>query len=343
LDKGDFVFALPKASASTPAVAGSNATTPPRAQPAPTRVDPAQQELTFWNSIQNSSDPEDFKDYLEKYGNGLYAGIARRKLAALTTAVRPAPATPTSGGTAAPNTTTGASLPASPKPGSVTRTRSGIELAYVPPGEFMMGSEKFGTDAQPVHRVTIRKGFWMGKHEVTQAQWQAVMGNNPSHFKGDTLPVENVSWNDAQAFIQKLNEQNDGFSYRLPSEAEWEYAARAGTTGDYAGNLDAMAWHSANSGGKTHPVGEKQANEFGLHDMLGNVLEWCEDYSQEHYNGAPSDGSAWLSDGDTEYRVMRGGSWNLTVLYLHAAGRGSDAPSGRSNFQGFRVVAVART
>ena len=133
----------------------------------------------------------------------------------------------------------------------------------------------------------------MGRYEVTQAQWQAVMGNNPSNFKGcDQCPVETVSWDDAQEFIRKLNAQNDGYKYRLPSEAEWEYACRAGTTGDYAGNLDEMAWYGKNSGGKTHSVGQKQANGLGLYDMHGNVWEWVEDRYHHNYNRAPTDGSA---------------------------------------------------
>ena len=112
----------------------------------------------------------------------------------------------------------------------------------------MMGSTNGGSDEKPVHQVTISQAFYMGKYEVTQGQWQAVMGNNPSNFKGDNLPVETVSWDDAIAFIARLNAQNDGFTYRLPTEAEWEYACRAGTTGDYAGDLDAMAWYGNNSG-----------------------------------------------------------------------------------------------
>ena len=139
--------------------------------------------------------------------------------------------------------------------------RVGIELVWIPAGSFMMGSESGQSGEKPVHRVTINNGLYMGKYEVTQAQWQSVMGNNPSDFKGDNLPVEQVSWDDAVAFIAKLNAQNDGYTYRLPSESEWEYACRAGTTGDYAGDLYAMAWYT---GDKTHPVGSKLPNAFGL-------------------------------------------------------------------------------
>src|SRR5436853_7544725 len=137
----------------------------------------------------------------------------------------------------------------------------------------------------------------MGKYEVTQAQSEAVMGSNPSKFQGADLPVESVSWNDVQKFIQILNSHSRKYSYRLPTEAEWEYACRAGTAGDYAGKLDSMMWYGENSGGKTHPVGQKQSNAFGLYDMHGNVWEWCEDWYHENYNGAPTDGSTWLSGG----------------------------------------------
>jgi formylglycine-generating enzyme required for sulfatase activity len=170
----------------------------------------------------------------------------------------------------------------------------------VPVGSFMMGSTNgLDDNEKPVHQVTISQAFYMGKYEVTQGQWQSVMGTNPSAFKdcGGNCPVDNVSWDDVQNFINKLNETNDGFRYRLPTEAEWEYACRAGTTGDYAGNLSEMAWYSENSGRKTHAVGSKRLNDWGLADMHGNVQEWCQDWYHNSYNGAPSDGSAWLSGG----------------------------------------------
>lgn len=224
-----------------------------------------------------------------------------------------------------------------------------MELVYVPAGSFMMGSTSGGNNRRPIHQVTIREGFYMSKHEVTQAQWQAVMGSNPSltwsnpsSSIGDNLPVVQVSWNDAQEFIRKLNVRNDGYTYRLPSEAEWEYACRAGTTGDYAGNLDAMAWYDKNSGGKTHPVGQKQPNAFGLYDMHGNAYEWCEDWYHENYNGAPVNGSAWLSGGKQEYRVFRGGSQGNEAPNLRSASRYGNYPGFRGNGLGLRVVAVSR-
>ncbi|MGE0128339.1 MAG: SUMF1/EgtB/PvdO family nonheme iron enzyme [Blastocatellales bacterium] len=224
-----------------------------------------------------------------------------------------------------------------------------LEMVRVPAGSFTMGSPDSESDRSPdegpQHNVTVPR-FYIGKHEVTQAQWKAVMGNNPSRFQGgDNLPVEQVSWNDAKEFCLKLK-QMTGKEYRLPSEAEWEYAARAGTTGAYAGNLDSMAWYSNNSDSKTHPVGQKQPNAFGLFDMHGNVWEWCEDvwhnrYGEQHGN-PPADGSAWLSGGDSRYRVLRGGSWFVRSIYCRSAYRGGNEPDTRINYDGFRVVVGAR-
>jgi formylglycine-generating enzyme required for sulfatase activity len=212
-----------------------------------------------------------------------------------------------------------------------------------------MGSNDGEANEKPVHQVTINYSFYISKYEVTQAQWQAVMGNNPSSFKGDLaepfikLPVEQVSWDDAQIFINKLNESNDGFNYRLPTEAEWEYACRAGTTGDDTGDLSEMAWFAENSGGRTHGVGQKQPNAWGLFDMHGNVWEWCQDWYHESYNGAPTDGSAWLG-GVQLYRVLRGGSWgNKETASLRSASRSRNTPDNRFYDKGLRIVAVART
>ncbi len=219
--------------------------------------------------------------------------------------------------------------------GEVRKNSIGMEFVYIPPGDFMMGSDKENNE-KPIHKVTISKGFWMGKTEVTQAQWEAVMGNNPSGFKNcPQCPVENVSWGDAQRFIVKLNAQNDGYKYRLPTEAEWEYAARAGTTGDYAGNLDSMAWYGANSGNKTHPVGTKQANAWGLYDMHGNVWEWCQDWDGSYPSGTVTDPTGAAS---SSFRVIRGGGWFLDAVFLRSAVRTFDSPSRRYDGLGFRVV-----
>jgi formylglycine-generating enzyme required for sulfatase activity len=192
---------------------------------------------------------------------------------------------------------------------------------------------------------------------VTQAQWQAVMGSNPSKFNTCAdCPVEQVSWNDAQEFIKKLNAQNDGYTYRLPSEAEWEYAARAGTTTAFAFG-DSLNSTQANFNGnypyggaakgvyrqKTTSVGEFAPNAWGLCDMHGNVWEWVEDIYKDSYANLPTDGSANVSRGDSRFRVLRGGSWGLFGFDCRSAGRLRSAPDGRSSSVGLRLVAVART
>ena len=227
-------------------------------------------------------------------------------------------------------------------PNSYSENLKGVllEMIEIPAGKFTMGGDKYD-DEKPPHQVSV-PSFYAGKYEVTQKQWKAVMGNNPSSFKGNDLPVESVSWHEAQAFCAKLQEIT-GKAYRLPSEAEWEYACRARTTGDYAGNLDAMAWYDKNSGSKTHPVGQKQKNAFGLFDMHGNVWEWCEDVWHENYNGALNDGSAWRAGGTQGRRVVRGGSWSHSVSLCRSADRGNIAPDGRYSNFGVRVVVAART
>ncbi len=221
----------------------------------------------------------------------------------------------------------------------------GMEFVLIPAGEFNMGSpsNEVGIDNEesPVHRVKIANGFYIGKYEVTQKQWRKVMENNPSNFKGDNLPVEQVSWNDAQDFIKKLNEKEGANKYRLPSEAEWEYAARAGTKtsysfGDDESKLGDYAWYDANSGSKTHDVGQKKPNPWGLYDMHGNVWEWVQDSYYSNYNGAPTDGSAW--EGDVSDRVRRGGSWNFNTWGCRSAFRDDFAPAYRYFNLGFRLV-----
>ena len=184
-------------------------------------------------------------------------------------------------------------------------------------------------------RVLISKAFELQTREVTQAQWQAVMGSNPSSFKGPDLPVEKVSWDDAQAFIAKLNAKNDGYRYRLPTEAEWEYAARAGTTGPYAGDLDAMAWYEQNSGRTTHPVGTKAANAWGLYDMHGNVWEWVQDWDGNYDASAVTDP---VGPSSGSYRVLRGGSWRHESQYCRSADRNSSSPGYRGYFLGLRLL-----
>jgi formylglycine-generating enzyme required for sulfatase activity len=212
------------------------------------------------------------------------------------------------------------------------------ELALIPAGEFQMGSSSVeaNIDEKPVHIVLISKVFWMGRTEVTQGLWQAVMGSNPSSFKnGDTYPVETVSWDDCQSFITKLNQMVGGNAFRLPTEAEWEYACRAGTTGDRYGDLDAIAWYNSNSGNTTHIVGQKQANAWGLFDTLGNVWEWCQDWYGGYGAGYQTDPAG---PGSGTSRVLRGGSWYNNAQYGRSSYRYGDDPGIRHSPVGFRLA-----
>ena len=173
---------------------------------------------------------------------------------------------------------------------------SGISMEFVliRPGSFLMGSEKGDPDQKPVHKVNITQAFYLGKYDVTQEQWQAVMGGNPSKFKGLRNPVGNVSWDDCQEFLKKLDERVSGQMFKLPTEAQWEYACRAGTTteyyfGDDQAGLDDYAWTTNNAGGTTHPVGQKKPNAWGLYDMHGNIWQWCSDWYGNYPEGEASD------------------------------------------------------
>ena len=215
-----------------------------------------------------------------------------------------------------------------------------MEFVSIPAGEFLMGSDSIGADndEQPVTRVRISQAFDLGKYEVTQAQWYAVMGSNPSRFDecGPNCPVENVSWYDALEFVGKLNEMEGGGRYRLPTEAEWEYAARAGTPMDrYSENLNGIAWWEGNSGGRPHLVGEKAPNAFGLHDMLGNVREWVGDWYGDYPGGEVTDPRGPASGSE---RVGRGGSWGNGARHCRASNRFSNSPGYHSSYLGFRLL-----
>lgn len=216
------------------------------------------------------------------------------------------------------------------------------EMVLVRGGTFQMGSNDSDNE-QPIHNVTL-PDFEIGKYPVTQKLWQEIIGSNPSHFKGcEDCPVEKVSWEDVQDFLKKLNQKYPGKNYRLPSEAEWEYAARGGEQSKgytYAGSndVDEVAWYDKNSGGKTHPVGSKKANELGIYDMSGNVWEWCQDVWHDNYQATPTDGSAWDRGGDDTYRVLRGGCWIGNPSNCRAAVRGGNNPTYRSDYYGFRLV-----
>jgi formylglycine-generating enzyme required for sulfatase activity len=223
---------------------------------------------------------------------------------------------------------------------------AGVEhrFRWCPPGRFLMGSPKSENgrfaDEGPQHEVELTQGFWIGEAPVTQRQWQAVAGSNPSAFKGLDLPVEQISRNDAQAWMSQANARTGALGLRFPTEAEWEYAARAGTAGaTYRGGndtatLDAIAWFRENSGGMTHPVKQKAPNAWGLFDMLGNVWEWCAD-SQRTYTSARAVNP---HGGAGQKRVNRGGSWASGALQTRAASRFVDSPVIRRGLLGFRLA-----
>jgi formylglycine-generating enzyme required for sulfatase activity len=244
-----------------------------------------------------------------------------------------------------------------------------LELVLIPAGQFIMGSEppkkptgnppdakeaaRYATELaafndipaneKPAHSVTLTQPFYMGKYTVTQAQYAAVMGTNPSHFKGAQLPVDSVSWDDATAFCSKLNEtlHDKTLAVRLPTEAQWEYACRAGTrtrfySGDADSDLDAVGWYESNSGNTTHPVGQKKPNAFGLYDMHGNVWQWCQDFYSENYSSSPIKDP--LNDKGAAH-VHRGGSWYLNGAGCRSAYRSSADGVYSVSTHAFRVIA----
>jgi formylglycine-generating enzyme required for sulfatase activity len=227
-----------------------------------------------------------------------------------------------------------------PAAGTVLKEpKTGMEFVWVPGGCFMMGSNEGESFEKPIHQVCIR-GYWLGKYEVTQAQYQKVMGVNPSDFKGPTRPVDQISWDDAKNFADAMGYWT-GVRFRLPSEAEWEYACRAGAqNGIYCGegNPAALAWYGSNSDDMTHPVGMRLSNAWGLFDMSGNVWEWTQDCWNTDYKNAPSDGSAWMT-GNCDRRVARGGAWDIRQPNLiRAAKRGRGDHIYRLNVVGFRLA-----
>ncbi|MCS7081136.1 MAG: SUMF1/EgtB/PvdO family nonheme iron enzyme [Chloracidobacterium sp.] len=266
----------------------------------------------------------------------------------------------------------GASVPVGGRAGEVWASPAGIRLVWIPPGEFEMGEdpeEDLEADIDedipyeddecaesgdeycegPVHRVRITRGLWLGETEVTQAQWAAVMGNNPSHFEGcPECPVEQVSWEDCRVFVRKLNERyrlGGGLVWRLPYEAEWEYACRAGTQGYYYGGngesrLERVGWYDKNSGEQTRPVRRLRANGWGLYDMHGNVWEWCEDwYKWDYYRISPVEDPR--GPGSGKCRVLRGGAWDDDANSCRAASRAVSTPAYRNYSLGLRVAVGA--
>ncbi|MEA5489685.1 MULTISPECIES: formylglycine-generating enzyme family protein [Pseudanabaena] len=238
-----------------------------------------------------------------------------------------------------------------------------LEMEPIPTGSFMMGAPKAEKDSnddeRPQHKVSV-PDFMIGIYPITQAQWRFVatlpkvktdLEPDPSNFKGEDRPVERVSWLDAMEFCRRLSKHTKR-EYRLPSEAEWEYACRAGTTtaysfGDNAAELGEYAWYGENSDSQTHPVGQKQPNAFGLYDMHGNVWEWCADDWHESYKGAPKDGSVWIKDNKNyeapeASKLLRGGSWDFFAQYCRSASRFNFLARVQYDSFGFRVVCVLR-
>jgi formylglycine-generating enzyme required for sulfatase activity len=290
-------------------------------------------EQQAWGVARSANNVPSYNAYLTEYPRGRFASLARVALAGL----QPAPQT------AAPAPAPTPAVAPSQQAGQVFKDCPDCpEMVMIPAGSFTMGSDESDTE-KPPHRVSIRS-FEIGRTEVTQGQWQAVMGSNPSRFNncGNDCPVERVSWTDIQQFIQRLNART-GKTYRLPSEAEWEYAARAGSTGrwSFGGNEEQLgqhAWFGDNSRGSTQRVAQKQPNAFGLYDMHGNALEWVEDCWHNNYNGAPTDGSAWTTGCSGDWRVLRGGSWLNYPAILRSAIRSRITPDYRGDSDGFRLA-----
>lgn len=223
-----------------------------------------------------------------------------------------------------------------------------LDLVWITPGEFLLGSpdneNSRGLDEGPQTHVTVTRGFWLGRTEVTQAQWRSVMGTNPSRFHGDTLPVEQASWNEAAEFCRRITERERaggrlpaGYVYALPTEAQWEYAAKAGAGGAFTGKVDGLAWHDQNSGPTTHPVATKEPNALGLHDMLGNVWEWCADWYAPYPGGAATD---YAGPPHGTAKASRGGSWWAGPRGARPANRYRDMPQNGNDDLGFRLALV---
>jgi len=302
------------------------------AKPQAVAADPRLQEQSFWDDIKHSQDPADFKAYLEQYPGGRHAGLAGNRLKRLDAAPAAAskPAHRPAAQHLAPPPVAESAAP--PTALSETIEAFGIAMLKIPEGVFGIGPDESG---KPRRNVKVR-AFKLGKTELTQGQWKAVVGANPSYFEhcGDDCPVENVSFHDVQEFIHKLNAKT-GQHYRLPTEAEWEYACRAGGDARYCGgdDVDAVAWYGENSSKATHPVGQKQANAWGLHDMSGNVWEWtCSAYTSGY-----GDEAACAGAGDRR-RVVRGGAWGGEAQDMRSTRRNPFDPANQYVGLGFRLA-----
>ena len=318
---------------------GGAAAAPVQPTPQPQAAPRQQADIVAWQSIQGSTNAEEIEAFILAFRDSPFAGMARARLKALkkkqqvAAVVAPKPSPPPS--QAKP--TVGV-FPK--KPGDTFRDCADCpEMVVIPAGSFRMGDLNGGgqDDEQPVHNVAIPKPFAVGKYEVTQAEWRSVMGSNPSNFKGDRKPVETVSWDDAKTFVNKLSAKT-GKQYRLLSEAEWEYMARAGASTKYSWGNSISQSHARYDSFGTVSVGSYAPNAFGVYDTAGNVLEWVEDCRHDSYNGAPSGGKAWTSGGDCFERVLRGGTWLEGSGILRSSNRFGGAPVLRSSYFGFRVA-----
>jgi formylglycine-generating enzyme required for sulfatase activity len=216
-----------------------------------------------------------------------------------------------------------------------------MEFVSLPAGEFMMGCSpedaECRSNEKPAHRIRLERPLRIQKYEVTQDQWRDVMGNNPSEYEGGDLPVHNVNWNDIERYLEKLNNRGDGFHYRLPTEAEWEYAARAGKTAPYPGPIDAIAWYNANANHVPHAVGAKHPNPWGLYDMNGNVWEWVSDwFDANYYASSPAVNPKGPSSG-TQH-VVRGGSFSDNAAFARVSNRFGVSPGFGNYDLGFRLI-----
>ena len=330
-----------------------------------------QAEQVLWESIKDSPDPMVFEDYLRRYPEGQFAAPARQRYGDLKVAgIRPEMERSLAAGqwdaadgkirdllrgvsendeirgwqrqiaggrekllSEKEGATRAVAPSAAIAAGTTTvNPKDGLTYVWIPPGTFMMGCSPGDNECFPVekpaHRETITRGFWLGQTSVTQQAYQRVTGQNPSVFKGVNLPVESVDWDEAKAYCVAIGG-------RLPTEAEWEYAARAGSTDARYGNLDEIAWHKGNSGFTTHGVGQKQANAFGLYDMLGNVQQWTADWFGDYPSGAQSDRSGAVSGQD---RVLRGGSCGGVPRLVRVSARNRFRPGNRGSGVGLRCV-----
>jgi formylglycine-generating enzyme required for sulfatase activity len=266
-----------------------------------------------WNFIRDSRDPDDFERFAKAFPDSPYARGAEIRAAQLRKAGAP---------------------PISEVPHGKTKVnpKDGLTYVWIEPGTFMMGCSpgdgECRPDEKPAHQVTITRGFWMGQTDVTQEAYQRVTGKTPSYFKGAKLPVEKVTWTDSQNYCAATG-------MRLPTEAEWEYAARAGSTASRYGDIDSIAWYGNNSGNTTHPVMQKLANDWGLYDMLGNVWQWTADWYTDKYSGNNEADPKGPSSGQS--RVVRGGSCGFLPGLVRVSLRGSNGP-GRGGGVGVRCA-----